>query len=91
MEKIFSKASETILVVSLIVSVNSYAEMKEEISEQSLFFGCMPVKVPPKKPFLSELDWIGCIDEKLITNALERLNKKNESKWGFWNCEVKKM
>jgi hypothetical protein len=51
----------------------------------------MPVKVPSKKPFLSELDWVGCIDEKLITNALERLNKKNESQWGFWNCEAKIM
>ena len=87
MEKIFSTARATILVMSLIVSLDSYAERKQEIAEQSLFFGCLPVKVPPKKSFLSDLDWVGCIDEKLRINAPERLDKENENQWGFWNCE----
>ena len=86
MEKIFSTAIETILVVILIVSLNCYGGVKEEIADQSLFFGCMPVKVSPKKSFLSDLDWIGCIDEKLTINATEGLNKENENQWGFWNC-----
>ena len=89
MEKIFSTARATILVMSLIVSLDSYAERKQEIAEQSLFFGCLPVKVPPKKSFLSDLDWVGCIDEKLRINAHERLDKENENQWGFWNCETK--
>ena len=89
MENIFSTASATILVVSLIVSLNSYAERKKEVADQSLFFGCLPVKVPPKKSFLSELDWVGCVDEKLRANAPERLDKENKNQWGFWNCETK--
>jgi len=38
---------------------------------------------------LSDLDWVGCIDEKLRINAPERLDKENENQWGFWNCETK--
>ena len=89
MEKIFSTARATILVMGLIASLDSYAERKHEIAEQSLFFGCLPVKVPPKRSFLSDLDWTGCIDEKLRINAPERLDKENENQWGFWNCETK--
>ena len=89
MEKIFSTTRATILVMGLIVSLDSYAERKQEIAEQSLFFGCLPVKVPPKKSFLSDLDWVGCIDEKLRINAPERLDKENEKQWGIWNCETR--
>ena len=89
MEKIFSTARATILVMGLIVSLDSNAERKQEIAEQSLFFGCLPVKVPPKKSVLSDLDWMGCIDEKLRINAPERLDNENENQWGFWNCETK--
>jgi hypothetical protein len=89
MEKIFSTARATILVMGLIESLNAYAEKNQEIAEQSLFFGCFPVKVPPKKSFLSDLDWVGCIDEKLRINAPERLDRENENQWGFWNCETK--
>ena len=89
MEKVFSTAKATILVMGLIVSLDSYAERKQEFADQSVFFGCMPVKVPPKKSFLSDLDWVGCIDEKLRINAPERLDKENENQWGFWNCETK--
>ena len=89
MEKTLSTASAAILVMGLIVNLNAYAEKKEEVANQSLFFGCLPVKVPPKKSFLSELDWVGCIDEKLRANAPEKLDKENKNQWGFWNCETK--
>ena len=89
MEKILSKAKATILVMGLIVSLDSYAERKKEVADQSLFFGCLPVKVPHRKSFLSDLDWVGCIDEKLKINTPEGLNKENENQWGFWNCEAK--
>ena len=89
MEKILSTAKATILVMGLIVSMGSYAERKQEVADQSLFFGCMPVKVPPKKSFLSDLDWVGCIDDNLRINMPEGLNKENENQWGFWNCETK--
>ena len=89
MEKILSTAKTTILVMGLIVSLDSYAERKQEVADQSLFFGCMPVKVPTKKSFLSDLDWVGCIEDNLRINMPEGLNKENENQWGFWNCETK--
>jgi len=88
MEKIFSTARAVILVMGLIVGWDSYAERKQEVADQSIFFGCLPVKVPPKKSFLSELDWIGCIDEKSKKNAPENMARENENQWGFWNCEA---
>ena len=89
MEKILSTARITIIVMGLMVSLEGYADRKQEVVEKSLFFGCLPVKVPAKKSFLRDLDWVGCIDEKLRINAPESFDKENENQRGFWNCETK--
>ena len=73
--------------MGLIVSLDSYAERKQEIAEQSLFFGCLPVKVPPQRSYLSTLDWVSCNDEDSALKALTTPVHDYENQWGFWNCE----
>ena len=87
MEKIFSTASATILVMSLIVSLDSFAQVQEEIADQSLFFGCLPVRVPVQKSYFGSLDWISFNDEKPLFGTLTNYIHGSENHWGFWNCE----
>ena len=87
MEKILSTAKTTILVMGLIVSLDSYAERKQGVADQSLFFGCLPVRVPVQKSYFGSLDWISFNDEKPPFGTLTNFIHGSENHWGFWNCE----